>query len=169
MFFGHNNRVDQNARWTLSDRGKSEAMFCLFEGPALTGTSYVPRFTVVKGGNVGIGTITPQHELSVNGTIWAKEVKVTLTDAADWVFKTDYYLRPLEEVENFIKENKHLPDVPSSDEFRKNDMNLAEMNNVLLQKVEELTLYLIEQNKLSQTHLEKIKQLEIKVISLENK
>lgn len=98
-------------------------------------------------GNLGVGIDDPQNKLSVNGTIWAKEVKVTLEDAADWVFDDDYELKTLDEVENFIKDNKHLPDVPSADEFREEDMNLAKMNNKLLQKIEELTLYLIEQNK----------------------
>ena len=98
-------------------------------------------------GNVGIGTTDPKNKLSVNGIIWAKEVKVSLADAADWVFEDDYELRSLEEVESFVKSNKHLPDIPSADEFRENDLNVAEMDNMLLQKVEELTLYLIEQNK----------------------
>jgi len=105
------------------------------------------RFIIRSNGYVGIGTTDPKNTLSVNGTIWAKEVKVTMTDAADWVFEDDYELKSLEEVETFINENKHLPDIPSADEFREQDMNVAEMNNKLLQKIEELTLYLIEQNK----------------------
>nr|WP_319571005.1 hypothetical protein [uncultured Draconibacterium sp.] len=124
---------------------------------------------IQSSGNVGIGTADPKNRLSVNGTIWAKEVKVTLADAADWVFDDDYELKSLDEVENFINDNKHLPDVPSAEEFREKDMNLAEMNNVLLQKVEELTLYLIKQNKLSKTQQEKIELLEKKVSSLEKK
>ncbi|WP_010182576.1 hypothetical protein [Aquimarina agarilytica] len=100
-----------------------------------------------SNGKVGIGTLTPQNELSVNGTIWAKEVKVSLKDAADWVFEADYKLQPLAEVEAFIKRNKHLPEMPSADEFRANDMKVSEMSNKLLQKVEELTLYTIAQEK----------------------
>lgn len=126
-------------------------------------------FTIDRYGKVGIGTTTPKNKLSVNGTIWAKEVKVTLADAADWVFEDDYKLRSLNEVETFVKDNKHLPDVPSADEFRENDMNIAKMNNVLLQKVEELTLYLIEQNKLNQAQQQKIEELEKKLNSLEKK
>jgi hypothetical protein len=101
----------------------------------------------IFGGNVGIGTTDPKNKLSVNGTIWAKEVKVSLTDAADWVFDTNYKLKPLAEVEKYIIENKHLPEVPSAEEFRQNDMNVSEMSNKLLQKIEELTLYAIKQNK----------------------
>ncbi len=120
-------------------------------------------FKIDKNGYVGIGTTDPKNKLSVKGTIWAEEVKVTLADAADWVFEEDYELRPLEEVETFIKDNKHLPDVPSADEFRENDMNIAEMNNVLLQKIEELTLYLIDQNKKIEEQNKEIQKLKNKI------
>ncbi|MEM1136155.1 MAG: hypothetical protein AAGI07_09970 [Bacteroidota bacterium] len=119
----------------------------------------VMRISPLNGGTVGIGTDDPKNKLSVNGTIWAKKVKVTLTDAADWVFEEDYKLRSLEEVEAFITEHKHLPDIPSAEEFRQNDMDVAEMNNKLLQKVEELTLYLIDQNKNIQKQQEDIEVL----------
>jgi hypothetical protein len=105
------------------------------------------KMRIMSNGNVGIGITDPKNKLSVNGTVWAKEVKVSLTDAADWVFDTNYKLRPLAEVEKFINENKHLPEVPSAEEFRQNDMNVSQMSNKLLQKIEELTLYVIEQNK----------------------
>jgi len=114
------------------------------------------RMIMDANGNLGIGTTNPQNKLSVNGTIWAKEVKISLTDAADWVFEKDYNLRPLAEVESYIKANKHLPEIPSAAELRKNDLKVSEMTNKLLQKIEELTLYAIEQEK----KLEKIKTLE---------
>ncbi len=98
-------------------------------------------------GDVGIGTAIPKNKLSVNGTVWAKKFKCSLEDAADWVFKDDYDLRPLEEIESYIQENKHLPDVPSAQEFREKDLDVAQMDNLLLQKVEELTLYMIDMNK----------------------
>jgi hypothetical protein len=102
---------------------------------------------ITASGNFGIGTTDPKNKLSVNGTIWAKEVKVSLADAADWVFDTNYKLKPLADVEKYIYENKHLPEIPSAEEFRQNDMNVSEMSNKLLQKIEELTLYAIEQQK----------------------
>ena len=129
--------------------------------------------TVIQGsktyftGNVGIGKSDPQNKLSVNGTIWAKEVKVSLTDAADWVFEADYKLQPLAEVEAFIKRNKHLPEMPSADEFRANDMKVSEMTNKLLQKIEELTLYTIEQEKAIQAEKENNKALEARLAKLE--
>jgi len=116
--------------------------------------------------NVGIGTSSPQNKLSVNGTIWAKEVKVTLTDAADWVFEEDYNLRPLEEVASFIKENKHLPEIPSAEEFRQQDMKVSEMTNKLLQKIEELTLYAIDQKNENDQLKERVNKLEALVQTL---
>ena len=109
--------------------------------------TFIDAMTILQSGNVGIGTTTPQNKLSVEGSVWAKKIKISLEDAADWVFEDDYNLRTLEEVESFIQTNKHLPEIPSAEEFKKNDMDVAEMNNKLLQKVEELTLYIIDQNK----------------------
>jgi hypothetical protein len=94
-------------------------------------------------------------DLDVNGTIKATEIKVE-AKTADFVFEEDYQLKSLEEVEQFVQENKHLPDVPSAKQMEEDGVGLAEMNKLLLQKVEELTLYSIEQ----QNNLKK-KQAEI--------
>jgi len=108
------------------------------------GNSYAAIF---KRGNVGIGTLTPQSALAVNGTITAKEVVVTLTGWADHVFNDDYKLMSLNELEKSIKIDKHLPGIPSADEVKKNGVSIGDMQAKLLQKVEELTLHVIEQNK----------------------
>lgn len=106
------------------------------------------RMRIDKLGNIGIGTTTPDARLAVKGTIHAQEVKVDLNvPGPDYVFEPTYNLKPLAEVETYIKENKHLPEVPSAKEMKKNGVQLGEMNVLLLKKVEELTLYSIEQNK----------------------
>jgi hypothetical protein len=99
----------------------------------------------LPNGNVGIGTSNPSQKLSVNGTIRAKEVNVIATGWADYVFKPDYELIPLSEVAKYIQENGHLPNVPTEVEVMENGVNLLEMNVKLLEKVEELTLYLVQQ------------------------
>ncbi|MDN5215680.1 hypothetical protein QQ020_26620 [Fulvivirgaceae bacterium BMA12] len=98
-------------------------------------------------GNVGIGTkTTSSYKLSVNGNIRAKEVKVE-TGWSDFVFEDDYELITLAELEAFIKANKHLPEIPSAEEVAENGVSLGEMDSKLLQKIEELTLYIIDQQK----------------------
>ncbi|MBS7256707.1 hypothetical protein [Flavobacterium branchiicola] len=117
-----------------------------------------------SSGNVGIGTENPDAKLAINGTIHSKEVKVDLNvPAPDYVFANDYKLKTLEEVESYVKENSHLPDIPSAKEFEKNGVHLTEMNMALLKKVEELTLYSIEQNK-RLTKIEKENKDLIKII-----
>lgn len=106
------------------------------------------KMNINSNGNVGIGVLNPTNKLDVNGNIHSKEVKVDLNfPAPDYVFANDYKLRSLQEVENYIKENSHLPEIPSVKEFEKNGINVSEMNMALLKKIEELTLYVIEQNK----------------------
>ncbi|MHC0446375.1 hypothetical protein ACWA1F_13275 [Flavobacterium sp. 3-218] len=105
------------------------------------------RFTIMDNGNVGIGVMLPNNKLDVNGTIHSKEVKVDMTGWSDFVFKKEYNLPTLEEVEKHIAEKGHLENIPSEEEVLKNGINLGEMNAKLLQKIEELTLYMIEMKK----------------------
>ncbi|MCM0666898.1 hypothetical protein [Flavobacterium tyrosinilyticum] len=98
-------------------------------------------------GKVGIGKLNPTNELDVNGTIHSKEVKVDMTGWSDFVFKKDYALPSLEEVEKHILEKGHLQNIPNEEEVLKNGINLGEMNSKLLQKIEEMTLYMIEMKK----------------------
>ena len=99
-------------------------------------------------GNVGIGTITTgNHRLAVEGSIGAREIKVEASGWSDFVFENDYNLPTLIEVENHIKENGHLKDIPSAKEVEENGIYLGEMDSKLLQKIEELILYTIAQEK----------------------
>ena len=79
--------------------------------------------------------------------ITAKNINVELDNAADYVFEDGYDLKTLGEVEEYVKSNKHLPGVPSASEFQDKGMNVSEMSNLLLEKVEELTLHLIRMQK----------------------
>ena len=105
------------------------------------------QMTITKTGNVGIGTETPDTKLAVNGTIHAKEVLVDLVGWPDYVFEKNYSLMSLEELENSIKENKRLPNIPSADEVECDGIGLGDMNKKLIEKIEELTLYVIQLNK----------------------
>ncbi len=119
-------------------------------GNFFLGVANVADYLTIQSGsgNVGIGTSAPNQKLTVNGTIYGKEVKVDLSvPGPDYVFEKSYALPSLEEVKSYIDENKHLPEVPSAKEMEKNGINLSEMNMLLLKKVEELTLYVIELKK----------------------
>ena len=123
--------------------------------------------TLLHTGKVGIGTTIPDEKLTVKGKIHAEEVKVDLNvPGPDYVFEKDYDLKSLPETEKFIAENKHLPEVPSAKEMEENGLSLGEMQMKLLQKVEELTLHLIELNKKFEAqeirHQKEIEELKMK-------
>jgi hypothetical protein len=100
---------------------------------------------VIDGtGNVGINVSNPSEKLTVNGTVKAREIRVDGQGAPDYVFEETYHKLSLAEVEKYIRLNKHLPEVPSAKEFERDGMAVGEMNKILLKKIEELTLHLIE-------------------------
>lgn len=101
------------------------------------------RMRIDQHGNIGIGIKTPSEKLAVNGNIRAKEIKVEAINWPDFVFEDGYKIRPLEDLELYIKVNKHLPDVPSANEVENGGVELGRLNNVLLKKIEELTLHVI--------------------------
>ncbi len=114
-------------------------------------------------GSLGIGTSNPgSYKLAVEGKIGAREVNVTTAAWADHVFKPGYQLRPLSEVKQFISDNHHLPDVPSENEVLANGQNLGEMNAILLKKIEEVMLYILEQRDQLDSLKEEVKKLKEK-------
>lgn len=140
----------QNSGFTwVPNSALDEGKLFLSFGGSDNGIQNSIKMTFQSNGNVGIGTINPDSKLTVAGNIHVQEVKVTIKagQVPDYVFANDYKLKPLQEVEEYIKLNSHLPEIPSAKEIEKNGLMLAEMNMNLLKKVEEMTLYMIEQNK----------------------
>ncbi|PKV52308.1 hypothetical protein ATE84_4419 [Aquimarina sp. MAR_2010_214] len=130
-FYGYNKGITQYRDFSVYNGKASRIMFA--QGST---------------GNIGIGTSNPDMKLTVNGNIHAEEVKIDLSvPAPDYVFAKDYNLKSIEEVEDYIIQNSHLPEIPSAKEFAQNGVMLAEMNMNLLKKIEELTLYTIQQQK----------------------
>ena len=114
-------------------------------------TNGINRVTILKhNGNMGVGVSNPQYRLDVAGTIRAQEILVNNVSGADFVFEEGYYLRPLNDVKMFIKKNKHLPEIQPAKDMQENGVNMNELQIKLLQKIEELTLYLIQQDQIIQ-------------------
>ena len=147
---------------------------CAYLQPARAWQDYNANLILnyLGNGGVGIGTKNATHlanyKLAVKGKIYCEGVDiVTTVPQADYVFEDDYKLQTLNEVENFIKANKHLPNIPSAKEFQENGYNIVDMDEKLLRKVEEIMLYLFQfkdindsQNKIIEEQNKKIEQLE---------
>jgi len=116
--------------------------------------------SVNSSANVGVGTTNPQSKFAVNGTITAKEVKVTQTGWSDFVFAEDYRLLPLDELETYVSKEKHLPGIPPAKEVEKNGLAIADTLSKQMQKIEELTLYMIQLKKENEQLKERITALE---------
>ena len=134
-----------------ADVGAATGACVQISGDTMTGKLVLPANgllvgssqLIVTNGHVGIGTSNPTNALDVNGTIRAKEVFVTADGWPDYVFGKDYALRPLSELEAFIQANGHLPGVPSAGEVASRGVGVGEMQSKLLEKVEELTLHML--------------------------
>ena len=110
-------------------------------------------------GNVGIENANPQYKLDVNGTIRAKGMKVETSTGADYVFDESYQLQSLDEVEQYIEDNGHLPEIPSAEEMKENGIDVSDFQIKLLQKIEELTLHIIRQDKTIKELQNKVEEL----------
>ncbi len=113
------------------------------------------KMFLTRSGSLGIGTTAPDAKLTVKGRIHAEEVKVDLNvPAPDYVFREGYDLKSLQEVEDYIKEHGHLPNIPSAKEMGEDGIELGAMDMKLLEKIEELVLYTLEQ----QAQIEELNQ-----------
>jgi hypothetical protein len=134
------------------------------ETNSVTGGGKAININSVGANSIAFSNNTGEYgtQTLICGKLWAKdEVVVQTTDPwPDYVFAPEYKLMPLKELEMFIKKNNHLPNVASAGEIKKEGIKLAETNVVLLQKIEELTLYLVKQNKEINELKERINKLE---------
>ncbi len=121
-------------------------------------------------GKVGIGTASPDEQLTVNGKVHAKEVRVDLSvPFPDYVFEHSYKLPALDSVKAFVDLNHHLPEIPSATQIEKEGLKIGEMNAVILKKVEELTLYLIGQQQQLKLQQKQIYNLHVKLQAASHK
>ena len=119
------------------------------------------------GGNVGIGTTSPGYMLDVAGQVHASAFVAPSQTYADFVFKPGYKLEPLSDIETAIKKDGHLPGIPSEAEAKANGIDLASMQVKLLQKIEELTLHQIEQQKLLEDQAQRLDKQSQRIDRLE--
>lgn len=114
-------------------------------------------------GDQTIGTTAEQRNLYVNGAVQTRKLTVTQTKWPDYVFDSSYHLRPLNQVEQYIRQHKHLPEVPSEAAVAQEGLNVGDNQAILLKKIEELTLYIIQQNERLNEQDKAIAELKAKV------
>ena len=148
--------------WTNAGQGIT------FKDNANSGYNGNPIMRIKGNGNVGIGTTNPAYPLTVNGAVRAKEVIVD-TGWSDFVFDEGYRLASLSEVEAKIKSEHHLPGIPSAREVSEKGISVGEAQAKLLQKVEELTLYMIDLKKENEALKAKSATLEVRLEAIETK
>ena len=158
--FSGSNKPTYYTGWTIVDEPLtgSNTVEPIYKN-SFKGEITLPGGKWTSAGNVGIGTDVPKEKLSVNGNIRAHQIKVETANWPDYVFQDDYQLTPLKDVEKFIQSNGHLPDVPKAELVEKEGYSLNEMDKILLKKVEELTLYILELNKTNEKQQKLIDKL----------
>ncbi|WP_165021089.1 hypothetical protein [Dysgonomonas sp. ZJ279] len=147
--------VDNNWWWGISSPSagnKNEGNFTYYNAQIVMANSSDPvKMYVRSTNNLGEGTwakvVHSKGNHTIDGTLTVKEIVVKTVTGADFVFNEDYNLTPLSEVESFVKTNKHLPEIPSEKQMIKDGVNVTDLQIKLLQKIEELTLYTIQQQK----------------------
>lgn len=176
MLFHYGTGFGQNAIYPNIPLAKGNLGVLQFQNTSsglITGSGNIyvaPQYnlcaTFMDNGNVGIGVSSPTHKLHVLGTVRAVNFLSNTTTYADYVFDSTYQLPNLQQVETYINQNHHLPEVPTEAEVKKNGLDIGQHQVILLKKVEELTLYAIQQDKKQLELDEKIKALEQKTEAL---
>jgi hypothetical protein len=158
----YNNGYSDGTQYGIRIQKRGTGAYNDFVFDQYDGNTANPLMILTKTGNVGIGTNKPGlgYKLDVKGAIRAKEIKVELA-GADFVFEKNYKLMPLNELELFVKTQKHLPEVATAKEMKENGTDLGNLNSKLLQKMEEMTLYMIDQNKKIEQLQEQNKELKL--------
>ncbi len=136
--------------WKISTQEKVDTGFEISSSTTVGGTTFnSPAFVILQNGNIGIGTVSPTEKLTIKGGLIASKINVKAPEnIPDYVFEEDYNLLPLEEVEAYYKVNKHLPGILSEKEIKKSGkVDMGDMQMKLLEKIEELTIYVVEQQK----------------------
>jgi hypothetical protein len=164
QFHCDNGIIGSQRRWSIHNPQDQDAMTFYYVDDA--GNPSFNIFSMFNDGKVSIGDVTKpgNYRLYVQDGILTEKLKVAIKSTNEWsdyVFNSDYKLKSLDEVGNFIKKYKHLPDVPSADEMVNSGLDVATMDAKLLQKIEELTLYLLEQKKENE-------ELKKRIVKLEN-
>ncbi len=154
--------------WTSTAHG---AYLALWTTPPGT-TTNLETLRITGTGNVGIGITNPVEKLHVNGSIRATGSIYSQPSAGmevpDYVFESDYDLMPIGELEKFISSKKHLPNVPKAKEIRENGLNHTEFQMKLLEKIEELTLYTVQQAKNMDQHKSALDQKDAEIAALKS-
>jgi hypothetical protein len=147
-------------KWEMGNdkAANGEQTFYLFD---LESTAF-PRLLITSNGNICIGTDNPKgYKLAVAGGVIAESVTIKMQNTwPDYVFDKDYKLLPLPELKKFVDRHRHLPEVSSEKDIKDKGLDLAEINRQLTKKIEELTLYLIENDESDKLLLERLKKLE---------
>ena len=130
------------------------------------------RMVILNSGNVGIGTTSPTALLDVAGNLRVRgaiQYGVPAPAVPDYVFERDYKLMPLRELAHYVKTEKHLPNVPNAGEMSNNGVNLGDFQMKLLEKIEELTLYTVQQAQIIERQKEEAAALKQRAASQEER
>ncbi|PJJ80283.1 hypothetical protein [Mucilaginibacter auburnensis] len=164
------NAARSNGNWQVGDDGSNNGGGVIYSN--VFGDMYFAPITSTGTGGQTLTDMTVKSKIAFHitrdGLVRAKKIKVELTNWPDFVFRQDYKLPTLSEVKEYIDKNQHLPDMPSAEEIETNGLDLGEMNRLLVKKVEELTLYLIDKDRQVEMQNKQLKNQEDRLQKLED-